>query len=288
MIGRGRDILGAVRAAFFLRGPGGGDLPGRPLVWLVLVLLIVFLGGCVRSSTMKKALAEAEAAEAQAAEAEKANKANLEEIATLKKDLKELRRRNEALVARDLGRAEHVASLEADLRKTRKENEALWKEVEKLRIATRSGAPKTVLRAGVTSAYLELYRTLREDIEMGTVSIMRSDGTLTIFLSDKSLFDAGKSTLLPEGKALLQRIISAQGPLRKQSRGIKVRPFMSCEKGKDGKKTGSLTERRAAVVTRFLNEKTEMEKDAGRGLPYEEAPALPLPGHIGLVFPVSR
>jgi len=273
-------------------GPVSRRLPGafmkKVLYGLVFLSLIVFFGGCVRSSTMKKALAEAESAKAQASEVEKANREHLEEIASLKEEIKELRRHNEALVAKDLGRSELIASLEKTLKKTKTENETLWKEIEKLRIAMRRAKPKAGITAGVTSRYLELYRTLKEDIDMGTVSIMRGEGTLTIFIKDKSLFEPGMSALLPEGKALLQRIISAQGPLEAKEKSIEVRPVLSCELENGGAKKGNLAERRAAVVTRFLNERTDIGRGAGRGLPYEEAPGLSLPGYLGLVFPVGK
>jgi hypothetical protein len=123
---------------------------------------------------------------------------------------------------------------------------------------------------------------------MGTVSIMRGEGALTLFIKAKSLFEPGMSALLPEGKALLQRIISAQGPLKVKDKSIKVRPVLSCEGAAVGKKKGNLAERRAAVVTRFLNERTDIGRGAGRELPYEEAPGLSLPGYLALVFPVGK
>ncbi len=265
-----------------------GALMRKVVYGLVFLSLVVFFGGCVRSSTMKKALAEAEEAKARASEVEKTNKAHLEEIASLKKEITELRRRNEALVAKDLGRSELIASLEKALTKTKSENETLWKEIEKLRIAMRRDKPKAGIAEGVTSRYMELYRTLKEDIEMGTVSIMRGEGTLTIFIKAKNLFEGAKSALLPEGKALLQRIVSAQGPLEAREKSIEVRPVLSCGTDEDSVKRGSLAERRAAVVTHFLNERTDIGRRAGRGLPYEEAPGLSLPGYLALVFPVGK
>jgi len=257
--------------------------------FIPLVALILIFGGCVRSSTLKKSINETETARQETQTAEEANKSHLEEIASIKKDIADLRTRNESLVEGNMKKAEEIASLEALLKGKRGENEALRKDLDTLRAAGHALKGEKRNNPVDRGIFEELLKTLREDIDMGSLSILHGSKTLSLLLSEKALFEQGKAELLPEGKALLQRISSTRDNLSTAGQAIRIRPIAHALKGRDKKAFENLAARRGAVITRFLNERSSVKKALSNGLPYEETTGDTLSGFaVELIFPYSK
>ncbi len=254
----------------------------------LMALLFVF-GGCVRSSTLKRAINETDAARLEAASAEKANKSHLEEIASIKKDLEELRTRNEGLVEGNLNKSEQIASLRAVLKGKAKENADLRKELDALRADGLPAKGAVEIDHPGMDVYGELFKALQEDIDMGSLSIIRGAKTLSLLISEKALFESKGAVLLPEGKALLQRISSARDNLKFSGKHIQIRPISPSLKGGNENAAKGLAVKRGAVITRFLNERADVKKAAHNGLPYEESASTTFSGFaVELVFPYGE
>ncbi len=271
-----------------------GSLMKRVPALLALLFLILTFGGCVRSSTLKRALADADAARTEAAKTEKANKAHLKEIASLKKDVTELRSRNESLVERELRNSDLISSLEMSLKKKINENNRLKKKLDSQPELRPAQAGKRAYVSGKDrdrEVYAEIYSVLKDDIAMGSVRVLQGDGTLSIFISGRHLFKPETATLLAGGKAILQRISSARGHLGAREARIKVCPvakaqdFQVLGPDKGLEKDRGLAARRVIVVTRFLNERTGLGGKTGRSLPYRGAPGATHAGDIEIVLP---
>lgn len=257
--------------------------------FIPLVALVLILSGCVRSSTLKKSINETETARQETQTAEVTNKSHLEEIASIKKDIADLRTRNEGLVEGKMKNAEKIASLEAMLRGKGRENQGLRKDLDTLRASGHALKGENKLNPVDRGIFEELFKTLKEDIEMGSLSVLRGSKTLSLLLSEKALFESGKAELLPEGKALLQRISSSRDNLNTAGKVIKIRPIAHALKGKDKKALKTLAERRGAVITHFLNERSSVKKAVSNGLPYEETTGETLSGFaVELIFPYSE
>jgi len=257
-------------------------------ILIPLMALFLVFGGCVRSSTLKRALNDSEAARRQAASSEEANKSHLEEIASLQKDMDNLRFRDEGLVEGNLKKAEEIASLKAVVRGKTSENNKLRKELDAIRAAGTVIKEKKAPNHVDKGEYGNFLETLREDFDMGSLGIIRDGDTLSILLNDKALFDDDTAALLPEGKALLQRISSATEELRLKGQRVMVSPVMPSTTGDNNStvKTKSLALERGAVIRRFLNERADVKEAAIHGLPYEKGTDTTLSGFsVELTFP---
>jgi len=258
-------------------------------VYIPFIALLIVFGGCARISTLKKAINNSEASRLQAEKAQKANKGYLEEIASLKKDMKGLRVRNEALVEDNIKKTERISSLIAVVKGKATENASLRGELEGLRSGGTAGmGPKEIAR-GKGGVYEELYKALNEDIVMGSISIIRGPEALSLLISKKALFESKKAGLLPEGKALLQRISSAREGLKTVKMPIHIRPILPSPTGDDKQTVEGLAVKRGSLVARFLNERTD-EKEARRhGLPYKETAGTRFSDFaVEIVFPYEE
>jgi len=257
-------------------------------ILIPLMALFLVFGGCVRSSTLKRALNDSEAARRQAASSEEANKTHLEEIASLQKDMDNLRVRNEGLVEGNLKKAEEITSLKAVVKGKTSENNKLRKELDAIRAAGTVIKEKKAPNHVDKSEYGNFLETLREDFDMGSLGIIRGADTLSILLNDKALFNGDTAALLPEGKALLQRISSATEELRLKGQRVMVSPVMPSTTSDNNStvKTKSLALERGAVIRRFLNERADVKEAATHGLPYEKGTDTTLSGFsVELTFP---
>jgi hypothetical protein len=253
-----------------------------------LILLFLVFGGCVRSSTLKRAINDSEAAKREAASSEEANKTHLEEIASLQKDMDNLRLRNAGLVEDNLKKAEEIASLKAVVKGKTSENNKLEKELEAIRAAGAVVKEKKASKHVYISKYGNFLETLREDFDMGSIGIIKGGDTLSLLLKDKALFNDDTAALLPEGKALLQRISSATDELRLKGSRVKISPLRVSATGDKHStlKTKSLALERSAVIRRFLNNRADEKKAATHGMPYEKGTDTTLSGFtVELVFP---
>ncbi len=255
----------------------------------LLVLPVVFTG-CVRSSTFQKALDDNRTAMLQTTNAQEANKRLLEDMASRKKEINELRTANESLVEVDLKKSERIASLEARLRDKTLDNEGLRKLIVELRATAKQDkaeadkdkkCPDDICDA----IYGELYRTLSEDIELGSVSIVKGSDGLSLLIQQKALFKTVRASLLPEGKALLQRISAARDFTKNRNKHILVRTVMTSGEDKDNGDAWGLAAKRAAVVTRFLNERVDVMEASESGLPYADATELNSQGYMEITYP---
>jgi len=260
-------------------------------ILIPLMALFLVFGGCVRSSTLKRAINNSEAAKRQAESSEEANKSHLEEIASLQKDMDNLRLRDEGLVEGNLKKAEEIASLKAVLRGKTSENNKLRKELDALHAAGAVIKGKKASNHVDKGQYGSFLETLREDFDMGSLGIIRGADTLSILLSDKAIFNDDTAALLPEGKALLQRISSATEELRLKGERVKVSPVRASTAGDNNGtvKTKSLALERGAVIRRFLNERADVKEAAIHGLPYEKGTDTTLSGFtVELIFPYVK
>jgi len=260
-------------------------------ILIPLMTLFLVFGGCVRSSTLKRALNDSEAAKRQAASSEEANKTHLEEIASLEKDMDNLRVRNEGLVEGNLKKDEEIASLKAVLKGKTSENNKLRKELDALHAAGAVIKGKKASNHVDKGQYGSFLETLQEDFKMGSLGIIRGSDTLSILLSDKALFNDDTASLLPEGKALLQRISSATDELELKGERVKISPAKASTRGDKNSsvKPKSLALERSAVIRRFLNERADVKKAAIHGLPYEKGLDSTLSGFsVELTFPNAK
>jgi len=233
-------------------------------------------------------LNNSEAAQRQAASSEEANKSHLEEIASLQKDMDNLRVRDEGLVEGNLKKAEEIASLKAVVRGKTSENNKLRKELDAIHAAGTVIKEKKASNHVDKGEYGNFLETLREDFDMGSLGIIRDADTLSILLNDKALFNDNRATLLPEGKALLQRISSATDELDLKGERVKISQLRASTRGDKYRtvKTKSLALERGAVIRRFLNERADVKKAAIHGLPYEKGIDTTLSGFsVELTFP---
>ncbi len=252
-----------------------------------MALLLVF-GGCVRSSTLQKALDDNRTAMLQTTNAQDTNKSLLEEMASRKKEIEALRTKNEGLVESNIKKAAAIDSLKSSLRDKTLNNQGLRKLVEELRARPASKTTNNTVKCPndvCDSIYGELYRTLTEDIEIGSVSIVKGSAGLSLFIEEKALFKSIRANLLPEGKALLQRISAARDFIKAKNKHIEIRAVMTAGEDKVNSDTWGLAAKRAAVVTRFLNERIDVMEAAKSGLPYEDATAQAPEGYIEILYP---
>ncbi len=261
----------------------------KKAIFALMALFLVF-GGCVRSSALKRALEETDAARLQAVTAEKANKDHLEEIASIKKDNEELRTRNEALVEGNMKKSEEISSLVAVVKGKTSENAELRKKLDAY--SSKKTDDKKVKDIYPTGGgeYRELLTAMKEDIDMGLLSILRGKETLSVLISEKALFGSDSTGLLPEGKALLQRISSARESLNSRGKHVQIRPIFSAIKGEKNKAAEEgLAVKRGAVIRNFLNERADEKEAAQGGLPYEETAGTTLTGFVvEIIFPYMR
>ncbi|MFQ5480348.1 MAG: hypothetical protein ACE5DW_03630 [Thermodesulfobacteriota bacterium] len=260
----------------------------KPLIPLIALPLV--FTGCVKSSTFQKALDDNRTAMLQTTNAQEANKRLLEELATRKKEINELRTANEGLIEVDLKKSEQIVSLEARLKDKTLDNEGLRKLIEELRAKATATADKdTKCPDDICDAiYGELYRTLSEDIELGSISIVKGSDGLSLLIGQKALFKTVRASLLPEGKALLQRVSAARDFIKAKNKHIMVRTVMTSGEDKDNGDAWGLAAKRAAVVTRFLNERVDVMEASVSGLPYEDASGLNPDGYMEIIYPQSE
>jgi chemotaxis protein MotB len=97
-----------------------------------------------------------------------------------------------------------VTALKKDQEMTRMENSALQAKVDEL---TRK-ADKAERLEKATQTYENLQKKLEKEIQQGKIQITEMQNRLTVTMVDKILFPSGSVEISPEGKKVLDKVVS--------------------------------------------------------------------------------
>ena len=103
--------------------------------------------------------------------------------------------------------AEEINALKKEREELLSKAEYLNREVKRLKIkAGELSAEKEKELAGVKSAYENLMKEMKEEIDKGEIKITQAIDRLSVNMVEKILFDSGKAEIKPEGLKILGRV----------------------------------------------------------------------------------
>jgi len=168
----------------------------RGSLWLVSALLVGTLAaGCGPSDAEKKAVKDLAACTTARSKCDG-------DLSAASKQIAKLRAQNSALADQVTGLGGKVSGLEGEKGELTGQLAASQAELEQLRLA-RAAAEKRM------AAFKALAAKLRAMIDSGKIKVEVRKGRMIVKMSDKILFDAGKTEIKPEGQAAIVQITEA-------------------------------------------------------------------------------
>ena len=200
----------------------------RITMWVAVFILSLGVGGCsVMESTYKKKVDEADTLGKELAQLQQKHKELTSENSMLKARIANLAAERDKLTA-DLGYAagqrdkladdnknlemmleaksdylsQTIVELRSKIAVLENENGRLKQDIAGLQKAQEEKVEK------VSKTYESLLEKMKGEIDQGQVTISELKGKLTVNIVDAILFDSGKAEVKPEGKAVLQKVVS--------------------------------------------------------------------------------
>lgn len=210
----------------------------RLCTWMVVLGSVAALSACGPSDAHKKAMKDLDACTSGLSTCQSDRDARDKEIARLK--------RNQATLEAEVNKlGGKVTGLEGEKGNLSGQLAATQQELEELRLA-RASAEKRM------AAFRALAAKLRAMIDSGKISVSVRKGRMIVKMSDKILFDPGKTELKPEGQTAILQVTEAL-------KGIPDRDFVVAGhtdnipiKSKKFASNWELSTARAVEVTRFM------------------------------------
>jgi chemotaxis protein MotB len=197
--------------------------------FLILLLMVASLSGCVTSGTYEIKKQEVEALD-KALQEERGQSRKLfaegeqclGEATRLKKDLGVVTVQRDALVADKKGleqtlsstadaKNQKIGELSQKLTDCEGGSRRLKEELTQLQKQKELEVQKT------SKTYEELLEQMKSEISKGEVTISELKGKLTVNMVDSVLFDSGKAEVKPAGLAVLEKVISILKPIKDKS-----------------------------------------------------------------------
>ena len=214
----------------------------RGSMWMVMTLSVGvgygLLAGCGPSDAEKKAIKDLNACTTARSKCES-------DLAARDKSIDKLRAQNQALADQVTTRGGKVSGLEGETEQLTGKLSASQAELEQLRLA-RAAAEKRM------AAFKALAAKLRAMIDSGKIKVEVRKGRMIVKMSDKILFDPGKTELKPEGQAAIVQVTEAL-------KGVEGRDFVVAGhtdnipiKSKKFASNWELSTARAVEVVRFM------------------------------------
>ena len=180
-------------------------------LFLINLILLLALGGCVGKATYEKKVSEAEQLAAELAllkqdhealqtsfdNLKSSNKALQEDLERAQGDIERL---EQVLSERSIEAGAAMAEMRQKIDELETENRELQVAVESERIARQARI------AQMQSTYNELVDKMEAEIERGEITISELQGKLTVNMVEKILFPSGSATIKDAGLKVLEKV----------------------------------------------------------------------------------